>query len=274
MAKKYVSEARMTHYFSRRRVWQYAIFLFVLGALCIGITFAIRTPYGYHNLYFLVYVAIGVVTIGIVILVVFYLTVPSDYEFDEWLASQENVVATSVLTKLRLDAKKINPLLPRELVVHGFVLPSSDLAAKKYKKKVYYKLGRDGRIRFSVNTLLYFVPVEDHIAVFSTDINAVEQSLRYQETAHYYYHDVVGLTADDQQIPFDYRNSRFMLRFQDFSLKVSNGDSIGTSVLVGIQSIKKSELKNMPTFITVNSEVDLTISALLMLLRGKNQGNP
>ena len=269
MAKKYVSEARMTHYFSRRRVWQYAIFLFALGALCIGITFSI-TPYGYYNLYFLLYVAIGVVTIGIVILGVFYLTVPSDYEFDEWLASQENVVATSVLTKLRLDVKQI---ISQVLVVHGFVVPWSDLAAKKYNKKVYYKIGRDGRIRFSVNTLLYFVPVEDHIAVFRTDINAVEQSLRYQETSHYYYHDVVGLTADDQQIPIDYRKSRFMLLFQDFFLKVSNGDSIGTSVLISIQSIRKRELKNMPTFITVNSEVDLTISALLLLLRGKNQGN-
>jgi hypothetical protein len=138
---------------------------------------------------------------------------------------------------------------------------------------VYYKIGKDGRIRFSVNTLLYIIPVNDHIAIFSTDINAVEQSLRFQETSHYYYHDVVGLTADDQQIPIDYRNSRFMLLFQDFSLKVSNGDSVGTSVLVGIQSIKKSQLKNMPTFITVDSEVDLTISSLLMLLRGKNQGN-
>ena len=270
MAKKYISEARMSHYFSRSRVWRYAIFLFVLGVLCTGIIFFIHHLYIYYNLYLLLYVSIVLVTISIVTLVIFYLTLPSDHEFDDWLANQENVVASSVLTKLRLDVKQI---ISQVLVVRGFVVPSSVLAAKRYNKKVYYQIGRDRRIRFSVNTLLYFVPVKDHIAVFSTDINAVEQSLRYQETSHYYYHDVVGLTADDQQIPIDYRNSRFMLLFQDFSLKVSNGDSVGTSVLVGIQSIKKSQLKNMPTFITVDSEVDLTISSLLMLLRGKNQGN-
>jgi hypothetical protein len=273
MVKKYVSEARMSHYFFRRRVWEYAIFLFVLGALCMGIAYvsSYTTAYSQYNLFFLFYAGIGVATIGVGILAVFYLTVLSDREYDEWLASQENVVASSVLAKLRLDQKQI---ISRMLVVHGFVAPSSDLAAKKYNKKVYYHIGSDWRIRFSVNTLLYFVPLEHHIAVFYTDINAIEQSLRYQETSHYYYHDVVGLTADDQQIPFDYRNSRCMLLFQDFSLKVSNGDSVGTRVLVGIQYIRKSELKNMPAFITVNSEVDQTISALLMLLRAKKQGTP
>jgi hypothetical protein len=245
----------------------------VLGVLCTGIIFFIHHLYIYYNLYLLLYVSIVLVTISIVTLVIFYLTLPSDHEFDDWLANQENVVASSVLTKLDLDVAQIDPLIPRRLVVSGFVVPWSELAAKRYNKKVYYQIGRDRRIRFSVNTLLYFVPVKDHIAVFSTDINAVEQSLRYQETSHYYYHDVVGLTAHDQQIPIDYHRSRIMLLFQDFSLRVSNGDSVGTSVLVGIRSIKKSELKNMPTFITVDSEVDRIISGLLYLLREKNKGN-
>ena len=41
MAKKYISEARMSHYFSSRRVWLYATFLLVLGVLFIGIAFSI-----------------------------------------------------------------------------------------------------------------------------------------------------------------------------------------------------------------------------------------
>lgn len=178
MAKKYMSEARMRRYFSHQLAWRYATFLFVLAVVCIILFYLslnvllYQLYYIIHNMYYLLYIGAVALVSGTVVLLISYLMIPSDGDFDDWLAEQENMVAANMLTKLRLDQKQI---ISPPLVIHGFVWYSSELAEKRYNKKVYSKIGRDGRIRFSVNTLLYFVPVEHHIAAFYTDINAIER---------------------------------------------------------------------------------------------------
>lgn len=281
---KYVSEGRMRRYFSQRSTWRYATLFFVIGILSIIAIYLLQRStivYSYYTYDLLthsfIYSCIGGFALSVIIIVVAYSVTPSDREFDQWLESRRSILANSVFHKLRIDPKQVisSPYAPQPLIIHGFVRPKSEEAKEIYDDRVYIKPGKDGLPRFSINTLLYFVPVEHHIAIFYCDINAIDQSLRYQETAHYYYHDVVGLTTDDQQIPIPlngiYSNRKFSLLFQKFALEVSNGESIGTNVFVGIHVIHKQDLKKAPPFVVVDSEVDQIISALLMLLRSKKQ---
>ncbi len=294
-----ISEARMRRYFTKSKAWRYATLFFVIGALFTGIFYLLQTnnlAYEYYASYLyalsplvFIYGAIIGILLSAAIIIVAYSTAPTDEQYDAWVESRRKMIINSAYDKLRISSNQVisSPYIPGPLIIEGFIDPldkemrsqyARDILDKKGNKideiDVEYKIGKDGGLRCSVNTLLYIVPIEDYIAVFYSDINALEQGRRYQETAHYYYHDVVGITTDDQQIPL-FRHLRGMnetVLYQRFSLEVSNGESIGTSLLVDTRTIDKRDLEKMPPLVVFDSEVDRTISALLMFLRDKKQG--
>lgn len=296
----YISEARMRRYFSKNKAWRYATLFFVIAAFSISIFYLLQMndlayEYYIHYLYNLspssfIYGALVGTLLGVIIIIVAYSTAPTDAEYDAWVENRRKMIIDNAFDKLRININQIvsNPYIPGPLIIKGFIDPLDEEMRKRYSKDindhkgnkidvedVEYKVGKDGMLRCSVNTLLYIALLEDYIAIFYSDINALEQSQRYQETAHYYYHDVVGITTDDEQIPL----SRYVsgakngvALYQRFSLEVSNGESVGTSLLIDKRTLSSQDLDKMHSLVVFDSEVDRTISALLMFLRDKKQG--
>src|SRR5207302_11473283 len=110
---------------------------------------------------------------------------PSDRQYEQWLEDQFNTLTSTVLQKLNIDRSQVAGM--QRLYLHSYVIPGS-ADAQKFTD-VRAKKGKDRIWRFSINAYTYFVPTDDHIAIFSSYIDALSQSAHVEEAHHYYYPD-------------------------------------------------------------------------------------
>lgn len=251
------SEAQMKRYFSTGSAR--SIMIVIVGVLLVIVGI-------YLN--FLILSGVGALLIiagGIVIMVA--RSRPSDKEFDRWLEGQSNALAAAALEKLHLHP---NQVLGPPLHLHGYVLPGTK-DARNYDE-IRQKQGKDGQWRFSANVYTFFFPADHHIAVFSSGIDALDQSAHVEQAYHYFYHDIVGVAAQDVQDTINFKGRDYTVLLQQFSLKVANGDAIGIGGSFSVKPIGKK--KDAVPFAVTDSDVSRTVAALLALLRDMKRRNP
>ncbi len=256
------SESEMKRYFSRSPT----------GAIVTTIIGALLVVFGLVGSPFLVLVAIaGLGLFGIGSIIIFYKLLafkPTDQEYDEWLENQSKVIVFNAVNKLGLDLRQVINQPP--LRIHGFVLPGTRDANKYRIDELHAKKGKDGVWRFSVNVYTYFFPEEHHLGAFVGDVNALNQSAHNDKTEEYFYQDVVGATTYDEQDTIKFRGKDYQYRIQQFSLRITNGDSIGASV----SARPTDNRQNAPIFSIPDSGIDQTIAYIRWLLRTKKRSNP
>ncbi len=188
---------------------------------------------------------------------------PTDQEFDIWLENRVREGLISTLRRLGLEHEVANHR--KMLRVRGYVLPGMRDARHYRSQDLCYKLGTDGKRRYSVNLYTYFYPADHRIMVFTYDINAMNWN-DYRETMReYFYQDVIGATTEDDHDtlyidgkPRSYRTQRFSLRLCD-----------GTAISATVRSHPLDDIANLPVFDIPQSNIDSTISQLRLLLREK-----
>lgn len=255
-----ISDAEMRRYFTAKTPG-WAIIAAIVGALLFLIGLLSQSG--------------GLIIVGLLVLIVGAGIIaatrlgskPTDEEYDAWLKSQAEGVINRAIRKLGLDPSQIT----REpLLLHGFVLPGMKESTKYHADELYWKKGKDGTIRFSVNVYTYFFPADHYLAAFVGDVNALNQSAHNEKAEEYFYRDIVGATTSDEQDYIMLKDKRYQYRIQSFSLGISGGAAIGVSV--GAAPIDNRQ-KDMPSFAIPDSGVDQTVAQLRMLLRDKKQSN-
>src|SRR5437868_2379120 len=96
---------------------------------------------------------------------------PTDQEFDTWLENRVRERRNNTIQKLGLSDEMNNPR-QQLLRVRGYVLPGMKDARHYCAQDLHYKLGMDGKRRYSLNLYTYFYPAEHQIMVFTYEINA------------------------------------------------------------------------------------------------------
>jgi len=191
---------------------------------------------------------------------------PTDQEFDAWLESRVKGMLTTTLHKLGLDDKIANH---RDLLrVRGYVLPGMKDARHYRVQDLRYKLGVDGKRRYSLNLYTYFYPDDHQIMVFTYEINAMNWDDGRETTKEYFYHDVIGAETVDDHDKLYIDGQPHKYRTQIFRLKLCDGTAISATV----HSRPLEDMINLPVFDMVQSDIDKTIAQLRMLLRTKKHG--
>ncbi|GAC1655563.1 MAG: hypothetical protein NVS4B12_28050 [Ktedonobacteraceae bacterium] len=246
-----IPEWRMRVYFSQSTPrW---IFLLIVGVLlAIG---------GYY-LHTSILVPLGGIlsSISIIVLLIMAVLKPSDNAYDKWLGDQFRILDSTVLPKLHLQPSQV---VGDRLHLHGFVFPGTEDAASYGDVRV--KEGRDKYSRFSVNVYTFFVATQDHIAIFVTDVNALDQSTHVENASYYYYDHVVGVTTRDVQVKIKLWGKEYNVLLQNFALQATNGESVKVGASLRAKPIGKS--KNVPVLTAVDTEIGKVTAALLLLLR-------
>lgn len=252
------TEAQMKRYFAK--ISLRAIVTAVVGALIIIIGLSLQST-------FVILLGFVILLIGAVpILLKVIGSAPTDQEYDAWLDTQAQMVYMNGLSKLGIDSRQITG---KPLEVHGFVLNGMQGAGNYRAEELQWKVGSDGKPRFSVNIYTFFFPEEHHLAAFVGDINALNQGAHNEHSEEYFYRDIVGATTSDVHDTIVIKNNKYQYRVQKFALKISSGDEIGASI-----SAKPVDNKqNIPTFSLPDSGVDRTMAQLRTLLRAKKQSN-
>jgi|GEM_PF-1715546 len=188
---------------------------------------------------------------------------PTDQEFDAWLESRVRERLTSTLRKLGLDDQIANH---RQLLrVRGYVLPGMKDAHHYRRQDLRYKLGADGKRRYSLNLYTYFYPAEHQIMVFTYEINAMNWNDGRETTKEYFYHDVIGAETVDDHDKLFIEDKSYSYRTQSFRLKLCDGTGISATV----RSRPLDDMTSLPIFDIPQSDLDDTIAQLRMLLRTK-----
>jgi len=259
------SESEMRRYFSKGLTD--AIVITIVGIVLIIV------GSGIPGLAPVVFLGLGLGAIGIVITAYkLFASKPSDQEYDKWLENHANALVFGAGDKLGMQRNQVEAHIIKQtlLSIHGFVLPGMSEAYKYRIDELRAKKGKDGVWRFSVNVYTYFFPEEHHLGAFVGDVNALNQSAHNDKTEEYFYQDVVGATVSDEQNTIEFRGKKYQYRIQQFSLRITNGDSIGATV----NARPADNRQNAPIFSIPDSGIDRTIAYLRMLLRTKKHNNP
>jgi hypothetical protein len=233
----------------------------VIGALIIGGAVFLCGIVSQTSLILVAGLVVALVATAIIAIIVGG-SKPTDEEYDQWVDHQAQMLLSRAPVKLGLDPSQITR---DPLEIHGFVLPGMKDARKYRADELRWKIGRDGKPRFSVNIYTYFFPADHHIAAFVSDINALNQAAHNEEAEEYFYKDIVGATANDEQDHITIKEKQYQYRVQSFALKINSGDSIGVTV----NATPMDNKQNIPSFHVPDSGVDSTIAQLRMLLRDK-----
>lgn len=188
-------------------------------------------------------------------------TNPTDTEYDAWLKAQSATLLKRAIRKLGIDSQ----IAKGYLQVHGFVLSGMSGPFRYRPDELRYKRGKDGIVRYSVNVYTYLFPTDHSVVVFIGDVNALNQSAHNEKTQEYFYRDIVGVTTSDEQNII----GLYQYRIHRFSLRISNGDTIGVSVDASPLDIRQ----NLPSFTVLDSGIDHTVAQLRRLLREAKQSD-
>ncbi len=119
-------------------------------------------------------------------------------------------------------------------MIRGFVPPEEALD-EPYKSiydpsEVRRRHGRDGKFRFSVNTITYLIPLENEIASFTGSVSALNPTTRYEVGSSYFYSDIVGITTTRKNNRLKFSLATLPLLFSDLASNIA----IGALVIPGV----------------------------------------
>ncbi len=196
---------------------------------------------------------------GIIVAPMLGSTNPTDAEYDAWLKAKADTLLRRAMRKLGIDSQTTKGYLQ----VHSFVLPGMRESSQYRPDELRWKRGKDGIVRFSMNVYTYFFLADHSVIVFTGDVNALNQSAHHEKTQEYFYRDIVGVTTSDEQNVIGLHQ----YRLQRFSLRFSNGDTLGTSA----DASPVDTRQNLPRFTVLDSGIDHTVTQLRKLLREAKQ---
>jgi hypothetical protein len=179
---------------------------------------------------------------------------PSDYQIDQWLNDNKNLVKTSALYKLDLLKEQID----REPLVVVGPGPSPRV-----------RVGADRNVRFSVHDILVVYLTPYHLATYKCTMNLDDATIISESTQEYHYNDVVSVSTQS-----DIRGlvwvmddeSRRIPTFEKFALSVASGEQI----TIAISFPATEHLPSTTTF--SETETRQAIRAIRTRLREKKGG--
>lgn len=194
-------------------------------------------------------------------------SIPTDKEYDEWVKRKRRALLSRAYKKLHLNQSH---LIIHPLIVKGFILPGSEPAAHYSARDVYMKEGEDGQWRFSINVFMFFFATEDYLAVFSSSVNAVNQSAPPVEgTEEYFYDHIVGVTTYTGQDVAVIYGQEYDYRIQKFSLRIANRDNINLGAYIGATALGNSQ--HGPIIIPPTMNIDRVLAELRHVIRLKRK---
>jgi len=215
-------ESGMEQYFIPKPPSKFANFSFITGSLlCIFAIILLST--GHSNFYELIPFGCGIMLFGIGGLIVYKRRPPSDEQFESWLRNRATAMRRRALRALDLDAYQI---IGEVICIQSFVLEGSPLAVN-YRNNVCMKQGKDEKWRSSVNLFTYIFPMDQYIAVFTGDINALGQSGFFGESSNdYLYRHIISVTVRTYHDTVMINGRRYPYRFQKLVFSMTNGDHV------------------------------------------------
>lgn len=300
-ASPQISEAAMKRYFNRSvRTLIGLLFLGLIGLIAtiygLNITseyYRYSSYYNYYPYYLYNPLACNIFGCNLILLVGVILlansvirlalrlgATPSDTAYDTWVAMRPHAQLPAAYEQTGLHQSEL--LNEPPFIIRGFVFPDARNKARYGISNVKYHKGQDGIWRFSINTIIYILPVANRLVAYGATISAISQGLQIQNTYEYYYGDVVGQTTIDEQeilrlprwfnpgilplwMKFAYRE--VPIRIQQFALHISSGDTI--SVSVGFRAPSRGT-KNLPEVHFSQDFID-TVRRIRTFIRSRKQ---
>jgi len=182
---------------------------------------------------------------------------PSDAQMDEWLNQDKERIIPDALVKLGLVPEKVLNLND-PLVVIG------------PKSSAKFRIGQDGKIRFSAYEIVVIYLTDYHLGAYSCGWDFANGRATSEQTQEYHYADVVSVSTLSSNTSFSVvtvdGKDHPIQSHQQFSLSVASGESIRVTVAFPqVETIfQKGEL--LPT------GADKAISTLRTMLREKKGG--
>ena len=176
---------------------------------------------------------------------------------------------------MRLELRKLDQDLSEEEIdripfIHGFVLKGTNNAKHYRSQDLFWKRGKDGVQRYSINVFRYFLALRNQLAVIIIDINSVNQHDHREQNQEYFFVDVVAVaTVDERDVIVDDNEIEHEYRTQSFELRISDGKPVSAT----IRSMPLDYEEKLDTYELPSSEdVEDTIAKLRMLIRSHKQG--
>lgn len=193
---------------------------------------------------------------------------PTDKEYDSWVKVRAKRALCGELHKLNQDL--LEDELDQIVYIHGFVLKGTSNAKYYRSQDLFWKRGKDGLQRYSINVYRYFLALRHQLVVITIDINAVNQRDLRVKTHEYFFADVVAVTTEDEQDIFtDDDGNEHAYRTQSFQLRICDGKAVNATIRSQpLDYEEKLETYELPT----SEDVDDTIARLRMLIRSHKQG--
>lgn len=157
----------------------------------------------------------------------------------------------------------------RILIVRGYAVPGTKDEKKYLKEDILWKVGKDGRIRYSINLYTYVIPLEYRFASLTFHVNSVNHSDHGQDVGEYFYSDMVSVRTANERDLVTVSEAEYLYNTHSFLLGTNDGK--GISVTIRSEPIARNH--NLPEFGYVNSRVEETIRKIRRLVRSiKQQG--
>lgn len=208
----------------------------------------------------------GVISLGVCFAVILSLLfesrLPTDEEYDAWVQQK----ADEELQKALEEADKDD--LPEDernriLCVQGYALPGAKDARKYLPQDILWKVGKDGRKRYSINIFTHVLPLEHRITVMGFHINAVNHRDHSQTVGEYFYREIVYVRTTEENELITVEEAEHLYKTKSFVLGTNDGHSIN----VTIRSMPLIYQLHLPEFDFSRPEVELTIRKLRRYIR-------
>lgn len=180
------------------------------------------------------------ITIGVVAVLLIYTLTPSDEEYDDWLQYQADALYNRATQRINLHPSQIKAPV---LCLQGRIWRENhSLWYSKYSnqyRRFRHKSGKkDGIPRYNANLFSYYFLTQDNISIFSSDVDAFNQSSHIEEVHHYYYEHIMGIVISDRRETILYSNQQSdVLTPYQFFLKLVNGEPIGIDTMINMHLI-------------------------------------
>jgi hypothetical protein len=238
------------------------------GTIITGVMFFIvGLAFPIHYLWFVLFGSCSLIVGGITYLTILLgINVPTDEEYDAWVEKQAKKECQKGLEEIDLEE------LPQEeferiLIVKGYAVPGTKDEKKYLKEDILWRIGKDGRKRYSINLYTYVIPLEYRFASLTFHVNAVNHHDHGQDVGEYFYSDMVSVRAANERELVTIDEIDYLYNTHSFLLGTNDGK--GISVTIRSEPIARNP--GLPEFGFVDPRVEETIRKIRRLVRSIKQ---
>jgi len=144
-----------------------------------------------------VFFGLGVISIltGVAGIIAYFFFMPKDNYIDEQLAADMKELREMAYQKLGLDEENLKG---KDLFLWSPPQEHIDrISSGASFKKLEYKLGKDGKFRFSKYRMMILIPTNELLGVFVATYDMIRDIIYESETAEYFYEDLVSIHTYD-----------------------------------------------------------------------------